>query len=108
MKTFDQLTVEQKADAVGMASYELMDLIAKGILEIKLVDPKAQKRLEKFLSDARKAESQRLVKLHLIHDKPIRREIERLALVAAHGSDYHDNGDAVKEIDHETAKRIVG
>jgi hypothetical protein len=49
-----------------------------------------------------------LIILHLMHDKLIRQEIERLALVAAHGSDYDDNGDAVKEIDHETAKRVAG
>lgn len=108
MKSFDQLTTEQQADAVNMCSYELMTLIADGTLEIKLVDPSSQKRLEKILSDARKAESTRLVKLYLLHDKPIRKEIERLALVAAHGSDYDDAGEALKEMDGEAAKRVVG
>lgn len=108
MKTFDQLTVEQKADAVNMASYELMTLIAEGTLEIQLVDPSSQKRLEKILSDARKAESTRLVKLYMLHDKPIRKEIERLALVAAHGSEYTDAGEASRELDSEAAKRFVG
>jgi|ERR1700677_2611674 len=108
MKTFDQLDAKQQEDAVGMAFYELMTLIADGTLEIKLSSSDSQKRLEKILSDARKNDSQRLVKLYMLHDRPIRRELERLALVAAHGSEYTLEGDAVKEIDSETAKRIVG
>lgn len=108
MKTFDQLTKEQQGEAVNTASYELMEMIAQETLEIKLTDASSQKRLDKILSDARKIESRRLVKLYLLRDKPIRREIERLALVAAHGSDYGDDGDALKGVDHETAKRIAG
>jgi hypothetical protein len=108
MKTFDELTTEQKDEAVNMASYELMSMIADGTLEMELTDPSNQRRLNKILFDARKAESTRLVKLYLLHDKPIRMEIERLALVAAHGSEYDDSGEALKEVDSETAKRIIG
>ncbi len=104
MKAFDQLTAEQKVDAINMAYYELMNLIRDGVLEIKLIDPASQKRLERIL----KNEQPRLVMLHLMHDKPIRKEIERLALVAAHGSEYQDNGDAAKELDSETAKHFIG
>lgn len=91
-----------------MAFYDLTNLIRDGMLEIKLTNPASQKRLELILSKGRKSEQPRLIILHLMHDKPIRQEIERLALVAAHGASYDVNGDAIKEIDSETAKRIVG
>jgi hypothetical protein len=108
MKAFDQLNVAQKEDAINMAFYELTNLIADGTLEITLVDPRNQSRLDRILTTARKTESQRLVKLHIIHDKPIRKELTALALIIAHMSEYGDDGDAIKELDHETAKRIVG
>lgn len=108
MKTFDQLTDEQKADAISMAEYDLLDVIAKGIVEVELVEPRNQKKLQEILSEARKKESDRLVKLHILHDRPIRRELERLALVAAHGSVYYDNGEAVKEKKDENSGHIAG
>lgn len=108
MKTFDELNKQQKEDAIGMAFYDLINLVRDGVLELQLVNPASQRRLELILSKGRKTEQPRLVILHLLHDKPIRQEIERLALVAAHGSDYNDNGDAVREMDCETAKRIAG
>ena len=108
MKTFDQLNKEQKELACNMAFYELVNLIRDGVLEIKLVNPNSQRKLESILSNARKTEKPRLAMLGLLHDQPIRQEIERLALVAAHGAGYDVNGDAIKELDSETAKRIVG
>jgi len=108
MKAFDQLNVEKKEDAINMAFYELTSLIADGTLEITLVDANSNRRLQKILATARKTESQRLVKLHIIHDKPIRKELTALALIVAHMSEYGDDGDAIKELDSETAKRIVG
>ncbi len=108
MKTFDQLSVEQQAEAVSMAEYDLLDVIAKGVVEVELVDPRNQKKLQRILSDARKKESDRLVKLHILHDKSIRKELERLALVAAHGSVYYDDGNAVKETKDESRGNIAG
>jgi hypothetical protein len=108
MKTFDQLTLPQQSEAINTCYYELTGLIASGTLEIKLVNPASQKRLEKILDDAKKKASRRLVTLYLIHDKPIRLELERLSLVAAHGSEYGDDGEPLKELDHETAKRVIG
>lgn len=108
MKTFDQLTKQQREDAVDFAAYELMDHVAQGTIELTLVDPASQKRLEKILSDARKAESTRLVKLYLINDKPIKTEIYRLAMAAASGSQYDDNGDAVTGVTNgEIAEHIA-
>lgn len=108
MRTFDQLTKQQREDAVDFAAYELMDHVAQGTLELTLVDPASQKRLEKILKDARKAESTRLVKLHLMHDKPIKTEIYRLALAAANGSQYDENGDAVMGVSNaEVAEHIA-
>lgn len=97
MKTFDQLTKEQKQDAIDMATYELMNHIANGSVEITLVNPASQTRLEKILANARKKESTRLVTLHLVHDKQIKEEIYKLGVVAAHGSSYDENGDAIME-----------
>ncbi len=108
MKTFDQLNTQQKEDALGMAFYDLLNLVRDGIVELELVNPASQKRLELILSKGRKEEKPRIVTLRLLHDKSIRQELERLALVAAHGSEYHDNGDAVKEVDHETIQRVSG
>lgn len=107
MKTFEQLTKQQREDAIGMAEYELMDHIADGTIELELTNPQAQERLEKILSDARKAESKRLVKLHLMHDKAIRREIQHLAIVAASGSKYDADGNAIMEkVDGKTLELL--
>ena len=95
MKTFDQLTRQQKKDAIDMASYELIAHVSKGNLDVTLVNPASQARLEKILENGRKKESPRLITLHLLNDKPIREELDRLAMVAAHGSQYDDNGDAI-------------
>ena len=108
MKTFDQLDPKQQTDAVELAFYDLVNLIRDGVVEVTLVNPASQRRLELILSKGRKEEKPRMITLRLLHDKPIRQEIERMALVAAHGGDYHENGDAIKELDHETFKRIVG
>lgn len=104
MKSFDELNKQQKEDAINMAFYDLINLVRDGVLELELVNPASQKRLETIL----RKEERRLVMLHLMHDKPIRLELERLALVAAHGADYDANGDAVKELDGETARRVAG
>jgi hypothetical protein len=108
VKAFDQLSMEQKEDAINMAFYELTNLIADGTLEITLIDSRNQTRLDKILADARKSDNQRLVKLHIIHDKPIRKELTALALVIAHMSEYGEDGNALKEADCETAKRVSG
>lgn len=106
MKTFDQLTRQQREDAIDFAAYELMDHVAKGSLDITLVDAASQKRLEIILSAGRKTENTRLVKLHLLHDKPIRTEIYRLAIVAATGSSYNEDGSVFMEDKSETVKHL--
>lgn len=108
MKSFGELTSEQQVSAASMAFYDLINMIRDGVLEIELVDPISQKRFVDMMSKSRKEEKPRMLVLRLLHDKPIRKEIERLALAAAHGADYGDDGEAIKEVDHETAKRVVG
>lgn len=97
MKIFEQLTKSQKQDAIDFAANELMGHISNGTIEVTLVNTASQARLEKILGDARKKESSRLAMLNLLHDKPIREEIYRLALVVASESDYSDDGNVIME-----------
>lgn len=97
MKSFEQLTKSEKQDAIDFAAHELMGHMSNGTIEVTLVNPASQARLDKILSDARKKESARLAMLYFMHDKPIREEIYRLALVVASESDYSDDGDILME-----------
>lgn len=108
MKTFDELTGNQKDEAIGLAFSDIVELVRDGVVELALVDPISQKRLDLILSEARKTDSQRLIILRLLNDKPIRTEIARLALVVAHGAEYNDDGEIIMEVERETVKRFVG
>ncbi len=95
MKTFQDLTNQQKQDALDLAFNELVDNATNGNLDIKLVNQDSNKRLEKILAKSRKTESTRLLKLYLINDKPIREELYQLAAIVAMESQYDDNGDVI-------------
>src|ERR1700722_7039961 len=97
MKTFEELTLEQKKDAIRYAEYHIIDSVATGVLELELVNTENQRLLETILGSARKKESVRLAKLYLLGEKPIREEIYRLAIVAASGSLYNRNGQPITE-----------
>lgn len=98
MKTFEQLTPTQRKEMIDVAAYELIEHVAMGVIEISLVNPESQKRFEAILEAGRKKESTRLIKLQLLHDKSIREELYRLAIVAASGSQYTDAGDPVTKV----------
>jgi hypothetical protein len=102
MKTFEQLTKTQKQDAIDMEIYEIVDNIALGILDVTLANPASQVRFERILQKARKTESPRLIKLHLLHDKPISEELYRLATIVAEESEYDDDGEKIKEKNNES------
>lgn len=99
MKTFGQLTFDQKKDAIQYAEYHLIDSIANGVLEVELVDPNNQELLEHVLGKCRKAEQPRLAKLYMLGEKSIREEIYRLAIAAASGSLYDRNGKPITKGD---------
>jgi tetrahydromethanopterin S-methyltransferase subunit H len=92
MKTFEQLTFEQKTGAIRFAEYQIVENVANGVLDLELVDADAQDLLESVLSKSRKTEQPRLVKLFLLGEKSIRKEIYKLAIVAASGGTYDKNG----------------
>jgi hypothetical protein len=97
VKTFDQITPEQRKKAINSAMYDLVNCISQGTLEAKLTNPRAQAKLESFLSKARKKESPRLAVLHILVDKDVREELTRAAIAAAGGSKYTDDGIAIRE-----------
>ena len=108
MKTFEQLTFEQKRYAIKFAEYSIIESVANGVLDITLVNPKNQELLEYILSKSRKNENPRLAKLYLLGEKSIREEICRLAIVAAGGSRYNRKGEPITKgviSDRETVKR---
>ena len=109
MKTFEQLTFEQKADSIRFAEYQIVDHVANGVLELQLADPANQELLECVLSKSRKTESPRLVKIYLLGEKNLRQEIYKLAIVAAAGGLYDKDGQpSLKGNDNaQTSKRIT-
>ncbi len=95
MRTFDQLSLEKKEEALKFTFFELVTNISDGTIEVTLVNPVTQGKLEKILSESRKKESIRYAVLSMLADKEIRPELERLAFIAASGSSYNEEGNPI-------------
>ena len=70
-----------------------MDSITCGVVEITLVDEENQKALDRVLKQG----NQRFSTLSILNHKGIRKELERLALVAASESVYNEDGTLLKD-----------
>jgi hypothetical protein len=96
MRTFEELTSQEQTRALKASVAWLTDDIAHGVLEVTLINPRRQHRLDTILSDARVREMPRLGKLAILNDKVLMEEIGKLALVDASEHIYNEFGDRMK------------
>jgi hypothetical protein len=95
VKTFQQLSQNQKEEAIKTAYAVIRDGITSGVMEVTLIDAENQKRLEKILKHAI---NPRMANLMISHALGICKELERLALVVATDIyTYTDDGQVIEE-----------
>lgn len=92
MKTFEDLTSEQREEAIKATTMATVENISNGVLEIELVDKTNQVALDRIMDASVRKDSPRLATMMILKHQGIRKEIERLALVAASESAYNDDG----------------
>jgi hypothetical protein len=83
MRQFEELNAEERERSLRAIRASIVENVVYGTLDLKLVHPINQERLELFLELSRKNDEPRLAVLRILNDKPICKEIERLALVVA-------------------------
>ena|SRR5665213_1694228 len=97
MKTFEQLTTVQREEAIKFAYKTIRNGITDGTLEVKLVDPKNQERLDNIIKYSVGQDNMRLANLLISKTIGVRTELSKLALVVASESDYDDEGQVIME-----------
>lgn len=98
MKTFQDLTKDQKITAILTISSQIITLVADGTIEMTLADESNQERLEFILSEARRKEAPRLTVLRILRDVKIKSEVHRVAIVVAADAQYNDDGSVAKKV----------
>lgn len=93
MKTFEDLNFFQREDAIKMAFYSILDSVTCGVIEIDFADDANNVALKQIMLTT----SGRLCVLKILAHRGIRKELERLALVAASESVYREDGSLLKE-----------
>lgn len=88
MKSWDDLTTQERATAIGNAKALLIDLVIEGIIDLEMSTADLQASLEAILTKSRKAESPRLGMLGMLANKAINAELNRVAMTAAEGARY--------------------
>ena len=88
MRTFDDLTYEERIDAVDRAKDLLIEHVVQGVIKLKISNPMVQRKIDRILMKVRKNETPSLAKGMLIADRSINLELEKASIAAAEGSNY--------------------
>jgi hypothetical protein len=97
MRTFETLNIEERERSLRAIRANIVENVVYGVLDIKLVNPKSQEKLEWILLESARNEQPRLAMLRIFGYKPICEEIERLALVVAAETMYDSTGHRIIE-----------
>jgi len=92
MKTFGELTFEERNMAVERAKDLLIGLVIEGVIEIEMPNHIVQSQFERILSDGRKSENMKLTKDLLVSHVTINRELDKISIASAEGARYDNNG----------------
>lgn len=92
MRTFGQLSTEEREDAIVKAKNLLISHIVEGVIEVQMPNKIVQRDLDMILSDARKNENITLAKDMLTKHVTINRELDKISIAAAQGSRYDNSG----------------
>lgn len=92
MKRFDQLSRAQKEIAIERAEQILLAHMVEGVIHISFPNRKTQKVFHDVLAQARSHESMMLAHKLIWENPLLQKEVKRIALAAAEGSRYNDDG----------------
>lgn len=92
MKTFGELTFEERNMAVERAKDLLIGLVIEGVIEIEMPNHIVQSQFERILSDGRKSENMKLARELLVSHVTINRELDKISIASAEGARYDNNG----------------
>lgn len=92
MKTFGELTFEERNMAVERAKDLLIGLVIEGVIEIEMPNHIVQSQFERILSDGRKSENMKLARELLVNHVTINRELDKISIASAEGARYDNNG----------------
>lgn len=97
MRTWGQLTDKERHNALVTAKNELLMAIVEGYIEIEMSNAIAQRQFERIKRDMAKSDNPNLRIELLKADKAVNREVDKLSIAIAHGSDYDLDGSFIKE-----------
>jgi hypothetical protein len=88
MKTWEELSDQEQDGAHARAKSVLVDSVIEGLVELKIFNILADKKLKSILSGMRKNETMIEAKELIVKNSHINRELDRLSLAIAEGSKY--------------------
>lgn len=97
MKSFGQLTLKQKQAAVEFATETLITHVVQGVIELTMPTQRLQADLNQVLTAARRAERPRIARNALLQNEPFRAVVDKIAIAAAEGSRYTEDGEVFVE-----------
>jgi hypothetical protein len=99
MKKYDDLNFFEKEHVVKFAFYKIVDGIVDGTLEVDFVVAANQAKIKDIQSGMGATKpNKRYRALMILNDKPIRAELEKLALATAEGTFYNDDGTPITTV----------
>ena len=98
MKTYWDLTNKQQSTAINRAIQLAVSMVVEGVIELEMRNPVTQEILNKTLTNSRKLEDPKIVETLLLTHPSFKPEIYRIAIAAAEGSNYSDDGNLLKEV----------
>lgn len=95
MKSFDQLTAQERADALLRAKNLLIAHLYEGVIELDMPNSTLDKVLKDQLGYARLKNSVDVLNRLIAGYPPIQKEVDKISIAAAQGSMYTESGFAI-------------
>lgn len=97
MRTFEQLSSEDREDTLSNTTMWLIHEIITGVLEIEFVNAKNKKAFDEIMKEAGAQDSVRYAQYAMHKHNGIRSEIEKIALIICTESCYDKDGNLIKD-----------
>lgn len=91
-KSYSQLTKDEQAQALDTAKNALIDSLYEGIIEIEMPNEKLKSDFEVILKSSRISNSIELFTKLVAEHFAIQKELNKLCVIVAEGSQYAKNG----------------
>ncbi len=104
MRTFEQLSTQDREDALMDTTMWIIHEVITGMLEIEFSEPKNQKAFKDIMHEAGAQDSVRYAQYAMHKHEGIRKEIEKIALIVCTESCYDERGCIVKNDESQKEK----